>query len=101
MNSTIRKVSNKNEWIVGDKFIVKPSRRKNKKYDVFSKETDKYILSFGDSTMQQYFDKFGYYSKLNHLDEKRKQSYQARSRGIGNLNNNYSSNYWSYHFLWA
>ncbi len=81
-----------------DKWDVEPSKRKNKKYDVY--HNDKYILSFGDKRYQHYFDKFGYYSNLNHLNKKRRDSYKKRAEGIGNLNNPYSSNFWSYWGLW-
>ena len=43
-------------------YVFKPSTRKNKKYDVY--KNDKYLVSFGSSLNQQYFDKIGYYSNL-------------------------------------
>jgi hypothetical protein len=78
-----------------DNFYVRPSTRKNKKYDVF--EDDKYLLSFGDKRYQQYYDKIGFYSHLNHLDNERKKRYYARH---GKTNNKKSAKYWSNKYLW-
>jgi hypothetical protein len=86
------------EYNLGNNWIVKPSTRKNKKYDVF--KDGKYILSFGDKRYQHYFDKLGYYSNLNHLNKKRRDNYRRRAEGIGNLDNPYSANFFSFHFLW-
>jgi hypothetical protein len=87
------------EYNLGNNWIVKPSTRKNKKYDVF--KDGKYILSFGHLKYEHYFDKLGYYSNLNHLDKNRRKNYLTRSKGIGNINNPYSSNFWSRNFLWS
>ena len=96
MKRQITKIDNKT-FKVGQ-FIVKVSSRKNKKYDVY--ENDKYILSYGQLPYEQYKDALGYYSNLNHGDKKRRDNYKARASGIGSLNNEYSANYWSYHYLW-
>ena len=40
-------------------YDVVKSNRKNKKYDVY--QNNKYLLSYGDSRYQHYFDKFGLY----------------------------------------
>jgi hypothetical protein len=85
---------------VDDKmFNIKKSTRKNKKYDVFD-ENMKYVLSFGDTRYQHYYDKLHEYHYLNHHDEYRRKNYRTRSEGIGHLGDPYSSNYWSYHLLW-
>ena len=78
------------------------SRRKNKKYDVYKLDNEgnaKYLLSFGDKRYQHYYDQFGYYNKLNHLDDKRRMNYLKRS-GTKNIDNVNSANYWARNFLW-
>lgn len=96
MKLKINKIDNVS-WKVGQ-FIVKVSTRKNKKYDVF--ENQKYVLSFGDKNYQQFKDSFGYYKSLDHNDEKRRDNYRSRAKGIGSLNNEYSANHWSVNYLW-
>ena len=76
-------------------YIIKPSTRKNKKYDVFKK--DKYITSFGDTRYEHYFDKVGYYSHLDHNDkERRKQYYQRHNKDYPK----YSADWFSKKYLW-
>lgn len=86
------------EYNLGNGWIIKPSKKKTFKYDVFKDEN--FILSFGHKAYQHYFDKLGFYSHLNHLDDKRRKNYLARSKGIGNLKNPYSANFWSREILW-
>jgi len=76
-------------------YTIKPSTRKNKKYDVFNKD-GKYLLSFGDSTMQHYFDKFGAFSHLDHLDKERKRLFWLRHKKTSDKK---SPRYWL-RFLW-
>ena len=57
-------------------YTFKISTKKNKKYDVYKK--NKYLVSFGSSSNQHYFDKIGHYSHLDHLDLKRKNNYYKR-----------------------
>ena len=85
-----------------------PSKVKNKKYSVYvkGKNGKPKLISFGDKRYQQFKDKLGHYSNLNHLDKKRRDSYRKRSRGIRNkegkltyLDKN-TANYYSYNFLW-
>lgn len=71
------------------------SNRKNKKYDVF--KNGKYLVSFGDVRYEQYYDKLGHYSHLNHLDEKRKSNYYSR---FGNDAKKDSAKYFSHMYLW-
>jgi hypothetical protein len=80
-------------------FILKPSTRKNKKYDVY--QDGKYLLSFGDKRYEHYKDLIGHYSNLNHLDKKRRDNYRKRAEGIGHLDNYKSPNFWSYWTLWS
>jgi hypothetical protein len=79
-------------------FNIMKSQNENKKYDVYY--NNKKILSFGDRNYQHYYDRFGDFKDLNHKDEKRRESYKKRSEGIGNLDDPFSSNFWSYYFLW-
>ena len=60
-----------------DGYTFKKSRLKNKKYDVFDKN-GKYLFSFGDRRYQQFKDKLGLWSHLDHLDPKRKSNYYSR-----------------------
>jgi hypothetical protein len=76
-------------------YLIKPSVKKNKKYDVFKK--NKYVLSFGDNRYQQFFDKIGHYKNLNHNDNKRKDLYYKRhSKDYPK----YTSDWFSKKYLW-
>jgi hypothetical protein len=80
--------------------IVK-SRSKNKKYTAFleNRETgDMKKIHFGDSRYQQFFDKLGVYTHLNHNDEKRRKNYIKRHSV--NSFEPYSANYFSLKYLW-
>ncbi len=83
---------------VGDYRIVAPSRRHNKKYDVYDKSNN-YVTSFGDIRYQHYNDKIGYYSNLNHNDSARRQRYRDRHMSDNITNPNYAG-YWAYNYLW-
>ena len=76
-------------------YVFKPSTRKNKKYDVY--KNDKYLISFGSSSNQDYFDKIGYYSSLNHLDKKKKDNYYKRFGKEGKFE---SAKFFSHKYLW-
>ena len=84
------------------------SKAKNKKYSVRIKtdEGKTKLIHFGDSRMQQYKDKLGHYSNLDHGDKERRRRYLARAKGIkdknGNLTwkNKNSANYYSIKYLW-
>lgn len=83
---------------VKDNYIFKaPSRRKNKKYDVFSKATEKYIASFGDNRYAQYRDKIGHYRQKDHNDKKRRAAYYNRH---GHMSVHLSPKYFSHKYLW-
>ena len=76
-------------------YTFRKSKRKNKKYDVF--KNNKYLVSFGDSRYQQYFDKIGVYTRLNHNDNKRRSNYYSRF----GRNPKYESAMWfSHKYLW-
>jgi hypothetical protein len=74
-----------------------PSKRKNKKYDVYY--DDIYLTSFGQLPYEQYEDKIGYYRDLNHYDKKRRDNYRTRHRH-DNISDLSSAGFWSWHFLW-
>ena len=63
-------------------------------------------INFGDSSMEHFRDKTGIWKSKDHLDEKRRKSYLARSGGIkrkdGTLTKNdpNSPNYHSRRILW-
>lgn len=80
--------------------VVAPSTHKNKKYDVF--HNSKYLVSFGDNRYQQYHDKIGYYSHLDHKNPQRRQNYRLRhSNDISVLENDpCGAGWWSWHYLW-
>lgn len=88
---------NKNMNVLGQKIIVKaPSSEKYKKYDVF--QNNKKLFSFGDNRYEQYFDKIGYYSNLNHNDRKRRELYQKRHNN--DKLNELTPGHMSYFYLW-
>lgn len=87
----------KEYFIKGKRYVVKPSTRRNKKYDVYT--DDRYLLSFGDNRYEQYNDRIGYYSNLNHYDKNRRNSYKSRHH-FDNINNPNYAGYWSWWFLW-
>lgn len=84
------------------------SKSKNKKYSVRIKtdEGKTKLIHFGDSRMEQFKDKLGHYSNLDHGDKERRKRYLARAKGIkdknGNLTwkNKNSANYYSIKYLW-
>ena len=81
-----------------DGYIVKaPSRRINKKYDVY--KNNKYLFSYGDLRYEHYKDRIGYYSDLDHMDTKRRKLYRIRHQHDHIDNPNFPG-YWSYHLLW-
>ena len=77
------------------KYTFKKSTRKNKKYDVYYK--GKYLVSFGDKRYQQYEDKIGLYSHLDHKDNKRRYNYYKR---FGIDAEEGTAKYFSHHYLW-
>lgn len=91
----------KNILINGVKFTLRPSTRKNKKYDVFLNinKIKKFIVSFGDTRYQHYYDKIGFYKNLNHNDKNRRKRYIQRHKN-DNINNPFMAGFWSFQFLW-
>lgn len=78
------------------KYIFRKSTRKNKKYDVFNTKGE-YIVSFGDKRYQQYEDKIGAYSHLDHKDDSRRYRYYKR---FGIDAEEGTAKYFSNHYLW-
>lgn len=85
-------------------YLIKPSTRKNKKYDVFTLNYDdskhpniKYLLSYGDRRYQQFYDHFLHFKDLNHYDETRRKRYFKRHGYTNDVN---SAKFWSNNFLW-
>jgi len=82
--------------------LYKPfkSKIKNKKFSVYVKGDNGNIIikHFGDSRYQDF---------RQHKDEKRRESYRKRARGIKNKKGEYTyldkntSNYWSFNYLWG
>tara|TARA_R110002072_G_scaffold121607_1_gene255611 strand:+ start:2312 stop:2575 length:264 start_codon:yes stop_codon:yes gene_type:complete len=75
-----------------------PSTRKNKKFSVYvMKEGTKRLIHFGDNRYQDF---------RQHKDEKRRQSYLKRAKGIKNKKGELTwklkntANFWSVHYLW-
>jgi hypothetical protein len=77
------------------------STQPNKKYDalLLNKKTKRIrLIRFGQKGFEQYFDKIGLYSQFNHNDKKRRQLYINRHKN--DINNVYSSGWFSFHYLW-
>lgn len=55
-------------------------------------------IPFGDRRYQQYHDKIGLYSHLDHHDERRRLNYQKRHKN--DKLNEFSPGYFSWHYLW-
>jgi len=85
---------------MADKELYKPfkSKAKNKKYSVYvMKDGKKKLIHFGDSRYEQFKDKIGDYSHLDHGDKKRKDNYYSRH---GQTNDKNSAKWWSHRVLW-
>ena len=83
-----------------DKPLYKPfrSQAKNKKYAIFvMKNGRKRKINFGDSRYQQFKDKIGEFSSLDHGDPKRRKLYFARH---GRTTDKNTALYWSNRILW-
>ena len=89
--------------------LYKPfvSKAKNKKYSVLVlKDGRPRLIHFGAKKFPQYFDKLGHYKHLDHKDEKRRELYLKRAKGIKNKKGELtwkdknSANYYSINYLW-
>jgi hypothetical protein len=83
-----------------DKYELKVSTRKNKKYDVY--KNGDYLLSFGDKRYEQYKDStpLKHYSHLDHNDKERRRLYKIRHKNDHIDDPNYPG-FWSDKFLWG
>jgi len=80
--------------------LYKPfkSSAKNKKYSVYvMKDGKRKLIHFGDSRYNQFRDKLGHYSHLDHNDSKRKKAYYARHGQTSDIT---SAKYYSHRYLW-
>ena len=63
-------------------------------------------VNFGDKRYEQYHDKIGLYSKLDHNDKVRRANYRKRHSAIRKkdgrraIDVKYSPAWFSYHYLW-
>ncbi len=83
-----------------EKPLYKPfvSKAKNKKYSVYvMKNGKKRLIHFGDSRYNQFKDKIGHYSSLDHNDKERRKRYYQRH---GQTSDKNSAKYWSHKILW-
>ena len=83
-----------------EKELYKPfkSKAKHKKYSVYvMKNGKKTLIHFGDNRYEQFKDKLGEYSNLDHNDKKRRDLYYKRH---GASNDKTSAKYYSHKYLW-
>ena len=100
--------------VQGRKYLIEPSTKENKKYDVYlvfnNKEmgigvlkdnefVKRYLLSFGSKQHEHFNDKIGYYKNLNHNDKERRKRYRARHKNDNIDDPNYAG-FWSWNYLW-
>ena len=93
------RVKNPEDYLIKD--IVVADDRKHKYVALLSRKDNPSIIKrvpFGDISYNHFFDKLGYYKNLNHLDEKRRQSFLKRH--ANNIAFPYSSAYFSANVLW-
>jgi len=91
--------------VKGNKYLLEPSKRENKKYDVYlvfnNKEmgvgvlkdnqfVKRYITSFGDKRYEDY---------TQHKNDRRKELYKSRHKNDFIYDPNYAG-FWSYWMLW-
>jgi len=69
--------SQKYNKLINNYIIRAPSKRKNKKYDVYDLQNH-YLFSFGDSRFSQFRDSLLYYKDRDNNDPKRRALYYAR-----------------------
>jgi hypothetical protein len=74
------------------------STRANKKYDAIL--DDGTIVPFGDSRYEQFHDRIGLYSHLDHNDPQRRANYRARHGAQGHHLKKNSPAYFSWNYLW-
>ena len=80
-----------------------PPKKSVKKYVavLFNPQTNREVrVPFGDKRYEQYYDKIGQYSDLNHNDGNRRRLYRLRHAGEGNESNKYKAGWFAWHYLW-
>lgn len=89
------------------RFTIPKSGNKKYKAEVFDLSGKRVATAkFGDRRYQQYKDRIGYYSDLDHNDKKRRDRYRKRHEGILTKDGvpaykkEFSSSFFSYWFLW-
>ena len=74
------------------------SKAKHKKYSVYvMRDGRRKLIHFGDSRYQQYRDRIGHYSHLDHGDTRRRELWYARHGRSADRN---SARYWAARVLW-
>ena len=74
------------------------SSARNKKYSVYVLlDGRRRLIHFGDARYQQYKDKIGHYSHLDHNDTKRREHWYARH---GRSTDENTARYWAAKVLW-
>ena len=84
--------------LLGWDFYAPSIHKKKAKYDVYNAKTGEYVTSFGHVDYQQYKDRIGFYSHLNHLNKDRRRLYLARHKN--DYNEIPHASYFSNKFLW-
>jgi len=84
-------------------FYSKKVTPSNKKYSVITPKGR--LIHFGARGYEHYFDRFGKYSHLNHLDKERRRLYRLRHSKVRDkygfaYKNKESPAYYSYRYLW-
>ena len=74
------------------------SRAKHKKYSVYvMRDGRRKLIHFGDRRYQQFRDRLGHFSHLDHNDQRRRELWYARH---GRTNDRSSPRYWAARVLW-
>lgn len=85
-------------------FVKSPKKHKKYRAILTDGNMAKYV-DFGDKRYQQYEDKIGLYSHLDHLDKKRRVNYRARHSAILSKSGTpsykipYTPAFFSWHYL--
>ena len=75
-----------------------PSKAKHKKYSVYVlRDGKRKLIHFGDRRYQQFRDRLGHFSHLDHNDQRRRELWYARH---GRTNDRSSARYWAARVLW-
>ena len=76
-----------------------PSKIGHHKYDcIFMLDGELHRVSFGAQDYSQFFDRIGYYSYLNNLDEEKRKNFKTRFQKL--RRQKYSPAWFADNFLW-